>query len=88
MEFVQNEHITTKAMNELSDSMSLISVGDTSMRSELVSPRDFNKMTVEQCRNFKPLQMNENTTRLNGYLQSSVAYWDEVDDSLQIAGLN
>ena len=44
-------------------------------------------MTVEQSRNFRPMQMNENKTRLNGYLQASVNYWDEVDDSLAVRGL-
>lgn len=67
--------------------MSLISVGETSMRSELMSPRDYQKMTVEQTRNFRPMQMNENKTRLNGYLQASVNYWDEVDDTLAVNGL-
>ena len=52
-----------------------------------MSPREYQKMTVEQSRNFRPMQMNENKTRLNGYLQASVNYWDEVDDSLAVRGL-
>ena len=78
------------ARNEMNDSvasMSIMSVGNTSVASELLSPREYQKMTVEQSRNFKPMQMNENKTRLNGYLQASVNYWDEVDDSLAVRGL-
>ena len=74
-------------MNDSVASMSIMSVGNTSVASELLSPREYQKMTVEQSRNFKPMQMNENKTRLNGYLQASVNYWDEVDDSLAVRGL-
>ena len=78
------------ARNELNDSVhsiSMMSVGNTSVASELLSDREYQKLTVEQSRNFRPMQMNENKTRLNGYLQASVNYWDEVDDSLAVRGL-